>query len=124
MTEPASHRLVSVQYLRGFAALVVVAAHATVHPLPAATHATWLASAFGVTLFFVISGYIMVVISGPGSFDPVDFMRRRIVRLVPLYWTVTLSVAALTLAVPSAFKRTSFDLEHIVASLLFLPMHR
>ena len=46
----------------------------------------------GVDLFFVISGFIMVYVSRdvfgkPGA--AIDFLHRRIIRIVPLYWIAT-----------------------------------
>lgn len=93
----------SIQYLRGIAALAVVAHHTTW------TH-TQVGQA-GVDLFFVISGFIMVHVSGREP-SPAAFLRARAVRVVPLYWLATLLAAVLA--------RTT-DAGHLLASLLFLP---
>ena len=57
----------------------------------------WLitAGAAGVDIFFVISGFIMMVVAFPpgGPADrPWSFMRKRIARIYPLYWATALAV--------------------------------
>lgn len=95
--------LVSIQYLRGLAALAVVAEHTCRLP-------TELGRA-GVDVFFVISGFIMMHVSGRER-SPAVFLRARVLRLAPLYWLVTL-VAVLVLGVT--------DRSHILMSIAFLP---
>lgn len=116
-------KLIGLQWARAIAAVMVVVTHAIVHPSPAAHGAAHLGGRFGVTLFFVISGYIMVVTTGQGGFDPVRFMRRRLLRVAPLYYVATAVAALAALAIPWAFKDTVIDLRHIVSSLLFVPMY-
>ena len=53
--------------------------------------------------------------------SPADFARRRIRRIVPLYWLATLFSATVALVAPSLLKSTVFDLPHLAASLLFMP---
>ena len=45
----------------------------------------------GVDLFFVISGFIMVVTTSRTEFTPQKFFLLRIIRVVPLYWLATLA---------------------------------
>jgi hypothetical protein len=83
-----SHRLeiTGVQYLRGFAAMSVVVFHLSFQLFwlrPTLQPLTTLQS--GVDLFFVISGYIMFYsTSGGCDLSPVEFIKRRLVRIVPL----------------------------------------
>jgi exopolysaccharide production protein ExoZ len=95
--------LLSIQYLRALAALAVVAFHSErAAPLGQA----------GVDVFFVISGFIMWMVTtkpvGPG-----EFLWHRLVRIVPLYWIATLIMAAHQHAEPL----------DIIQSLLFWPYH-
>lgn len=76
--------------------------------------------AFGVDIFFVLSGFIMVYISKPTD-TPVNFFKNRFRRVVPLYWFFTLFMAAILLFLPSIFKNSTFDLVATVKSLLFVP---
>ena len=54
--------------------------------------------AWGVDLFFVISGFVMMYISrdvSPGIDTAKSFMYRRLIRIVPLYWIYTFISLAL-----------------------------
>jgi exopolysaccharide production protein ExoZ len=106
----------SIQYLRGFAALGVVLYHASQRAGP-----TFGAGAAGVDVFFVISGFIMWTISARRATGPADFLLRRAGRIVPLYWTVTLLVVGLDLLRPSTFPNMRLDPPQVIYSLLFLP---
>jgi exopolysaccharide production protein ExoZ len=68
-------------------------------------------------LFFVISGFIMVVITGEGT-RPGPFLRNRAIRVVPLYWLATTTAAVLTLWL------SSLSWPHLAASYAFLPFDR
>lgn len=115
------NKLTSVQYLRGLAAVLVVIAHAAAHPLSESNYVLLRLGQLGVMLFFVISGFIMVAITGPGAFAPLTFLKRRIIRVVPLYWLVTTVTAVLALALPALFHTTVFTWPHYIQSLLFIP---
>lgn len=113
--------IVSIQYLRGVAAMSVVVYHTLVNmPGLAAPH--WLHREIGdagIDIFFVISGFVMFYVTRDGM-APREFLRRRIVRIVPLYWIMTLFVVLLA-AFSGLGKTTQLDLSHIVMSLLFIP---
>ncbi len=75
-------------------------------------------------LFFVISGFVMFTSSRrlTGRRDGWRvFMRRRIERIVPLYWLLTLVKTAITLAAPGLAPTTRLSGCNLAASLLFLP---
>ncbi|RIY02473.1 acyltransferase [Aureimonas flava] len=126
--------LVNVQILRLVAALLVVFTHAHFDVSNiAARRGTGFASAglldwgLGVDIFFVISGFIMYYTMRDRFGEPGvarDFLRRRAIRVVPLYWIVTTLMLASTLAVGSAVNNPSHDPAHILASYLFLPWPR
>lgn len=118
-----SGKIVAVQYLRAVAALLVLASHALLYPLAGENLAYGRLGWLGVILFFVISGFIMVSVTDAGRFDGRQFMRRRILRVVPLYWAFTLLAAALALLAPQLFKTTSFDGEQLALSLAFIPFY-
>ncbi len=109
-------RLRSLQYLRALAALAVAAYHAR----------QWSGGGFdigraGVDVFFVISGVIMWrVAKGPEARAPV-FLWRRMTRVAPLYWLVTLVVAAVALAWPDFMPNVHLSWTHLALSLAFLP---
>ncbi len=108
--------VISIQYLRGLAASAVVFNHLSVGfdgPLKTA--------AAGVDVFFVISGFIMWVTTAGKEFTPQDFMMRRIVRIVPLYWIVTLATSAAVIWKPNFLSTHHFNMVDLALSLLFLP---
>ncbi len=88
---PNKSRLISIQILRAVAAFGVMS-----------THLWWdlvapnsIFGTFGVDLFFVISGFIMVYVSESlfgQKTSPATFFVRRVVRIVPLYWMITLAI--------------------------------
>jgi exopolysaccharide production protein ExoZ len=81
-------KLASVQYLRAVAALLVVAYHTNNMGL-LRPHFTILGfGGYGVDLFFVISGFIITVTTARDT-SPGVFFRKRLIRIVPLYWLVT-----------------------------------
>lgn len=126
-----TERLLAIQAIRAVAATMIVALHAQelVH-----LHATARSQPFsplrgfpfgaGVDLFFVISGFVIVFASrklfaAPGS--RWEFMRRRLIRIVPLYWTA-LTLRILVLAVGVVLGAKAFpDATEIAASYLFIP---
>lgn len=116
-------KLVSVQYLRAIAALLVVASHALLYPLEDQVMLFERIGWLGVILFFVVSGFIMVSVTGEGQFKPIVFLWRRVLRIVPLYWGFTLFEALTVLLIPSVFKSTVFDLGQLLLSLVFVPFY-
>lgn len=117
-------RILSIQYLRAVAALLVVIAHALLHPITYVDATYRRLGSFGVLLFFVISGFIMVYNTGAGRFDGGLFLRRRVERVVPLYWLVTIGVAVMAVVAPAFLKNTTFSWPQLLKSLLFIPYAR
>jgi exopolysaccharide production protein ExoZ len=64
---------------------VTLTANQTFYAIPVLSFA-----AAGVDVFFVISGFIMWVAGRDQT--PVDFFKKRITRIVPLYWSVTIAL--------------------------------
>ena len=85
-------------------------------PLP--LHA---AGEFGVDVFFVISGVVMWMTTWGRDMTPWMFFQRRLERIAPLYWIVTLLVASVAFAAPALMQSTIFDWRHLIASLAFAP---
>ena len=112
-------RLHALQYLRAVAALAVVYSHAVIQ---VDSYQQYLleAGSFGVDIFFVISGFIMIYIAKPANTFG-QFFVNRVRRVVPLYWFFLLLMAAILLLIPSVFKATVFDFKALVLSLGFIP---
>ncbi len=119
----------SLQMLRAFAAALVLLAHSQ-NFLHARNQISELNPFFqfgsvGVDVFFVISGFIMVIVSKNKFQQPgasIDFVIRRVIRVVPIYWLYTLLIAALLVFFPQYFSGgKQFDVIHFFASLFFIP---
>jgi exopolysaccharide production protein ExoZ len=115
-----SGQLVSLQYLRAVAAMMIVFTHGW-DQLPWLKERIPNVAQSGVDLFFVISGFIMVYVTAKAGSSALHFMRMRIHRIVPLYWLYTFATAALLLAAPNLFKTSAFTVSHFLQSLLFIP---
>ncbi len=116
-----------VQALRFVAAFLVLIAHSTlaVHErIPSAGITVWTDGAVGVKIFFVISGFVMVVtgyslVGQPNGYF--KFIERRLIRIVPLYWMATTMKLAILLIVPSVALHSELDWFHVLSSYLFVP---
>jgi exopolysaccharide production protein ExoZ len=80
-----------IQAFRGIAALIVVLWHGSRFVAP---YGSWIGEALfgqgsnmGVDLFFLISGFVMVITSKPGQVR--EFSVRRLTRIVPVYFVMT-----------------------------------
>jgi exopolysaccharide production protein ExoZ len=121
--ESTRQDIASIQMLRGIAATMVVFVHLDVqlerHGF-GVMGTGWMAT--GVDIFFVISGFIMWVTTRKRrAVTAAEFMKNRVIRIVPLYWLVTLFVLAMALFAPQLLHTTVFDPVHTTASFLFLP---
>jgi exopolysaccharide production protein ExoZ len=119
--------LVHIQVLRFFAAIAVIAFHALgVAPdgFKAPDSAISLALSYGgrgVDLFFVISGFIIFYATHRAKLTPAEFLRRRVERIVPLYFFVIFAVTILAVTLPATFGTAGwFTPRHILKSLAFI----
>jgi exopolysaccharide production protein ExoZ len=112
-------KLQSIQYLRAVAALMVVIHHAR-NPRPGLFDplAGYNALQTGVDIFFVISGFIMFTAARDER--PLDFLRRRVVRVAPLYWLATLITLPFVMANHGLHLDGSL-LVRLAKSFLFIP---
>jgi len=117
------------QALRAIAAWLVVVDHALIDlthgELPnRATSLAWALGDTGVYIFFVISGFVMVHISwddfGRLGAAP-GFFRRRVIRIVPLYWLAT--IGALAFHNVSTNDSAVAGWPELLKSLLFIPYY-
>jgi exopolysaccharide production protein ExoZ len=126
-------KLPNIQILRAVAALAVVFYHIGVEASELCTSTgggcridDWL-GAFGVSLFFIVSGFIMVVTSWNQfgkSGAPREFMKRRITRIAPLYWILTTVTLCGIVAAPWIFNSPLMKMDHVAGSYLFWPVLR
>lgn len=113
--------ILSIQYLRAVAACMVVAVH--LHPqLERMGYVGywphWMAG--GVDIFFVLSGFLMWVTTSGRSVSTTEFYRRRIVRIVPMYWVLTTVPVTLLILAPQLLQTTQLGIWNAIASYLFV----
>lgn len=123
--------LVLIQLLRGIASILVVLMHITVNYEDNSGH-VFLFNIFkfggsGVDIFFVLSGFIitwsnMQYLEKPSATG--TFLKRRFVRIFPIYWLIITFFLIMQLALP-AFYNTHFDtgITNILQTYLLLPGH-
>ena len=113
--------ILPIQYLRGLAALMVVWHHGTGQLDGLSEFFPWRFGTSGVDVFFVISGFIMVTATAGKRTTPLDFLARRFIRVVPLYWLLTLILVSILLVAPSLFRSVLLTIDSLAKSLLFIP---
>src|SRR5262249_3083113 len=127
-TPPDARQVASLQALRFAAAFLVLLAHLEDRLAGFGQRYGFevgrlgFSGGFGVAIFFLISGFIMLHI-GWGKFGQQgavgDFISRRVARIVPLYWTLTAAQVLVTLVLRDSAERT--DPLNIARSLFFIP---
>jgi len=105
-----SKKLDCLQVIRAIACLMIVFCHTDYSG----------AGQTGVDLFFVISGFV-IMLSTEKPFTIKSFALKRIKRIVPLYWTVTIILSLLIVLKPQLFRTSAFSWEYLFKSLLFIP---
>ena len=110
-------KIKSIQLLRAFAIIFVMIEHVSY----------WGYGGFGVDIFFVISGFVMMYSTHiEGSTDGYrrglkTFLPKRLLRIIPLYYTVTLLTFIGICIFPQLFRITEKDPVQLIKSLLFIP---
>lgn len=105
----------SIQHLRAVAALSVALFHACQW-----SRINFATGQAGVDVFFVISGFVMWTATSSEPVRPLAFLNRRIIRVVPLYWLITLVLAAGVLLFPARFPDLAVTPSHLLLSLGFV----
>lgn len=116
----------SIQVLRAVAALIVALFHGhqafvNAGSIPGFSQESYLFSfgAVGVHIFFVISGFIMVhTTKVDGGFDVRAFMRRRLLRIYPIYWICAALYLVVNLALGDPY---DLGLAEALGALVLLP---
>ena len=117
----------NVQVLRGLAAMAVLVAHAEgmllYGDVPVSLpNVEW--GAFGVDVFFVVSGLVMALASvelfGTAR-SIIPFLARRIVRVVPLYWMASIAYAALLASSADSAREIRDVIQGTLRAMAFIP---
>jgi exopolysaccharide production protein ExoZ len=79
----------------------------------------------GVDVFFVLSGFIMALITRDSfgvSGAPTRFVKARLIRLVPMYWLFTTLTLLAMAVVPGEMRHHTATWRHVLGSYLFVPL--
>lgn len=137
MPQLSSNRLDLIQVLRAVAAILVLFTHSIdrlriTFPMlgkdewPDNNSGIYSIGNSGVDIFFVISGFLMLYVNydyfqRPGA--PRRFFLKRLVRIIPLYWSLTTLAVIMIVVSPSVFTyRNHVIPEWIIGSYLFVPV--
>jgi peptidoglycan/LPS O-acetylase OafA/YrhL len=112
MAQPLA-RIHILQALRTYAALPVVLFHTGY--VITGFHKI---GVFGVHMFFLLSGYIMASIC---TTDTHAFLRRRVIRIVPSYWLMTILLYCFAAKFPHLMNSTRAVPVELLKSLFFIP---
>jgi exopolysaccharide production protein ExoZ len=104
-----------IQVLRAIAATAVVYSHCN---SPRGGYGFPQTGAWGVDIFFVISGFI---IARTALRRPENFLRTRIIRVVPIYLVATILMVGVVFAFPGRVNSTEVSPDGLLKSTLFIP---
>jgi exopolysaccharide production protein ExoZ len=112
--------VITIQYLRGAAAAIVVISHLTSTYGLEYLYQPRLGD-FGVDIFFVISGFIMWHTTVEADMTTIEFWQRRISRIVPQYWIFLTLLVIISFSIPQSLHSTFITPENTIKSFLFIP---
>lgn len=116
-----SYTFKNLQVLRGVAAMLVAYFHLQpMLAIPYAFDANDYTGAFGVDIFFVISGFVMYISNAEMRRPMTTFMIGRFFRIVPLYWLSTFVLVALFYAGFHPNGLNHFELSMLPRSMFFI----
>ena len=117
----------SLQALRFYAAIAIVIYHAC-RQYPLHTGYAYLdfflreKLAFGVDIFFVISGFVIYYSFCATKKTFYDFLFDRAIRIVPMYWISTLIFSLILLINHSLYPISAVNIYTFIQSILFIPV--
>lgn len=118
---PAPAKFLNIQALRAVAVALVIAYHMR-RMTSFNLSGSYDFGQGGVDIFFVLSGFIMAwIIRTTSEADPATFASRRLVRIIPLYWLLTILLFAAAHVIPALLSTGVPTLEMLWKSLLFIP---
>lgn len=115
----------SIQVLRALAAWSIVLQHYCL--IFHVENPSWWRRGFlahgsvGVDVFFIVSGFVMALSASEPTMTPRIFIAKRIGRIVPAYWLVTVGVACAIYFLSEAMPNQGYSPWFLVESLLFIP---
>jgi len=134
VVQPGTQRntLSSIQWLRAIAAIMVAMHHAIYysdslsHQFGGREFAGFFSLSFGIHIFFVVSGFIMIHTTD--NFGDAnawrEFLARRLIRVVPLYWLLTTVMVIGLIISPHSLDIATDKFKYILGSYFFIPVLR
>ena len=128
---PFKKNIQFIQTLRCIACLLVVFMHIT-GTYNETYHSSFLDNIFsfggaGVDIFFVLSGFIITYSNTKSITNPTDiskFIKKRIIRIFPIYWVIISIFLLLQLLLPLFYKtHFQFTITNLLSTYLLLPNH-
>lgn len=114
MVKKEKKYFVNLQELRGMSACLIVLSHITLYENLIGT--SW--GGYGVMMFFLLSGFLVVHST---ENNQKNFLFKRIIRIIPLYYCVTFFTYFLACIKPVWFNTTVANPNNLLKSLLFIP---
>lgn len=121
-------KITTLEACRGFAAVMVILYHASGSMFEVyfgyPTVSWFRFGHAGVDFFFVLSGFIILYVHADDCGRPErlrNYAYRRVVRIYPIYWAVTLAMVAASFVVPSIAALPAMAPDRLFLSFLLLP---
>lgn len=102
------NKLASIELLRFIAANLIILFH----------YVGFRQGFIGVDIFFIISGFVITYATESNS---KNFFIRRLIRIIPLYWSLTILFVLVLIFLPKLFNQSYFNIIFLIKSLLFIP---
>ena len=123
-SSPSKFNIIQLQ--RMIAAITVVACHCTFYTSERLNNDFNIYSegSRGVALFFVISGFVMIISTQRRSSknnEWLTFILRRMARIAPLYWVITTVKVVALIVAANYVLHAELDIPYILKSYLFIP---
>ena len=107
-----------VQVIRGMACIAIFLFHLPGFGVGGGAKANY--SGFPLSIFFLLTGYFLL--EGTRKTEK-RYFQKKIIRIVPLYWILTLLILAVSLVFPGINHGRNYSLNDLVKSLLFIPYY-
>jgi peptidoglycan/LPS O-acetylase OafA/YrhL len=114
MHNKTTGNIISIQLLRAIAALSITYLHCTT----AGNYKLFSTGAFGVDIFFIISGFIIAYMV---SKNTENFLIKRIIRIVPLYFLATVAMTLTVMFFSGFLDNRTISISGFIKSILFIP---
>lgn len=113
--------IVALEYLRLFAAIMLILYHAANGIKGLKQYYLEELSFIAVDVFFCISGFIMFYVIFKEKPESLSFLRRRLLRVVPLYWIALTITVVMNIALSAKIGIYRINFETTILSYAFIP---